>query len=993
MTTEQVDRFIAIYLGGSREEVADFIGDESLRNEYLEFFLHEEEKYDGYFDDLGFRVGSSIMSQFESEGVFEYFCGRVKEEHGIADLLIYLQDDSNRMTCLKNAKELGLSRFEKIELLRQVEDTEFIKRCIVDEVPVGLSFMDKYELLLKLGEDKPGLVEEFIREKVEEFQFSRAYKWDLLQKCGNVELIKECLAGKIEGLEPDRIGQFELLSKTRNIGLIKEALAGRLEGVALSYWDKILLIEQTKDQKLIKDCVHGNLEGVELEDSEKIEMIAEFGGIELIKDCIAGRINGFRLPQHKKVDMIKKSGNQEIIRDCIAGRVEGFELNEIAQMDFIRYIGDKELMKECVAGGVEGFVLDSQRMARLIMSIDDVSLTKDYISDRVDGVKIDSWCKGYLIKELGDMDYAKWCLDNAEQIELNYAEHGDLVEMIAPSENDEGKIKLIESYSDVLSDNNFGSIVAGFSGLKNETERYLVEFLHRIGYSTENLEVSFKILSAFGVSTFNKENRSLLTDRGIKFFGEEMVYSLFKYYIFGGDRINIDKLLETPKLFEEYKDFRKTFVLGRQMEVMDIRAAIGEFIQYTDLIEECLHSQLNDEELKMLQGALKEKVVDIGNKEELRDFPQKRRESIERMIETSPEDAITYLFAGMGAREYDRNVRDYIGNAQINSTIETFSDEGAALSIIKAMNEFVNLVRAMEPEKRKEVLKIYNEELANEFTEQGSWVANGRDAFEDIEVRMRKLYGQELSSALRKRTLPMPNVEEDGVQIIRLMGEEFKLLIHGIDAFGKGSGKFEKREVGMAYLCTSLISDQHLKRAKAGRYYGFQNIGGNALIEESTNDMHSYAKDENSLEVTSFRGNRFLTTDKMLENTDDGRYNEVVLWREYLGEDGKMYDVFPDYIVCFDNISQADREEAKRIDKPIVLIDTRAYERKQKPEKSMARGSISETFEKYGETKVNMMKILRNASERCSALSQQEAIEKIVNEMELQLNVDRTVCR
>ena len=119
--------------------------------------------------------------------------------------------------------------------------------------------------------------------------------------------------------------------------------------------------------------------------------------------------------------------------------------------------------------------------------------------------------------------------------------------------------------------------------------------------------------------------------------------------------------------------------------------------------------------------------------------------------------------------------------------------------------------------------------------------------------------------------------------------EKFKMLIHGIDAYGNGSGKFEKREVGKSYICTSLISQDYTGHAFARRYYGFSNVGENALVEEKNYDMYSEAKSTNSLEVTSMHGSTFLTSNRMIEATE--RYNEVVLWREYMEDDGEKKEI------------------------------------------------------------------------------------------------------
>ena len=191
-------------------------------------------------------------------------------------------------------------------------------------------------------------------------------------------------------------------------------------------------------------------------------------------------------------------------------------------------------------------------------------------------------------------------------------------------------------------------------------------------------------------------------------------------------------------------------------------------------------------------------------------------------------------------------------------------------------------------EKISKILEVYNDELKGEFTEGGSEIAKIRHVFEDIEIKIRKLYGNELKKSLLNDELPECQENED-IKLINLEGQDFKMLIHGIDAYGAGTGIFEKREVGKTYLCTSLISEKHLKRATAARYYGFRNIGSNALVEEGCQDIYSQANGDNSLEVTAGNDMKFFLSEKLLELSDS--YNEVVLWREYLGDNGQMQEL------------------------------------------------------------------------------------------------------
>jgi len=522
---------------------------------------------------------------------------------------------------------------------------------------------------------------------------------------------------------------------------------------------------------------------------------------------------------------------------------------------------------------------------------------------------------------------------------------------------------------------------------KSIIDEYIKEIFTGIGTPIDNLE---ELYTNFGGAVF--DNIPLITKECEQILGKDELYSLIKYYIFE-EKMGVDKIIENPEDFKKYEVFRKMLYSQKQMPVMDMHDAIVEFNDNSKLIKECLNGELTAQETSMLKVVIKEKEIEINSKEELKAFPQKRHEKIEEMINSNSNGAIIYLLTGMTEKEYDEKLKLYINANQINSTISDFDELDSELSVIRVANEFIELIKGMDEEKRKEVLNIYNNDLANEFSQDGSSIANVRAAFEDIEVKIRKVYGKELAKSLDEVELPESKKSYKDVEIIELKGEEFKLLVHGIDAYGEGTGKFEKREVGQSYICTSLISNQKLDRAEAKRYYGFRNIGSNALVQEGKSDIHSVAKKDNSLKVTAKRGMEFDLTEDLVEGE---YYNEVDLWREYLGDDGEMKDIWPEYVVCFNKITNGDIMEAKRLNIPIVLIDEKVYEKnvdknKEVKEEVSKEENEMKMPEEYDKTRKSMLEILRESASRCSALSQQEALTKIIAEMEKKLEQEKEV--
>ena len=464
------------------------------------------------------------------------------------------------------------------------------------------------------------------------------------------------------------------------------------------------------------------------------------------------------------------------------------------------------------------------------------------------------------------------------------------------------------------------------------------------------------------------------------FFGEDSIYSIFKYYIFTGDKVvDVSKVLENQDLFRKYEEFRQKNNEKKQMSVMDLVDAIEEFNSKEKIIFEYMNEdKLLGKEQNKLRSCLKDKVMDVDTIKGVEDFPKNRYKKIKQLIKSNPDEAMIYLFTGLSKEEYQEKVIDYIDGT--SNAMNDFS-ENTDFAIVNTIDQTMKLISQMKLSKKKFLLNLYNKELLNEFSQKGSFVSKVHDAYNDIDIKIKKAYGKELASSLKEANNFVIE-EKDGIQIIDLKGQDFKMLIHGVDAYSKGSGRFEKREVGKSYLSTTLISPKKMTRVKANRYYGFDEIGENALIFEGTNDIFSGANTYNSLKVKAARKLNFNKTEELVDKTKKNTYNEVTLWREYLDQNAKMKDIEPNYVVCFNKITEEDREEAKRLDIPIVLIEEKEYEKKL--EKNFTEEVDDEKKPNYaqGDAKIEMLNILKNANRYCRPSYQKEAMEKMNKDME-----------
>lgn len=495
-------------------------------------------------------------------------------------------------------------------------------------------------------------------------------------------------------------------------------------------------------------------------------------------------------------------------------------------------------------------------------------------------------------------------------------------------------------------------------------------------------DVVDKILKNFGLSkALTQEGVQLLSPQCVTLLGEENVYQLFKYCVMTDTMPDVSKALENPSLFEQYQEFRKQNFSQNTFDFKNIQNALIEFNQYYDLIAECLTTDLTDQEKDILIGVLNDKNVKLSSKDDLLTYPEKRSEYIDELMGSDIKDAIAYVLTGKSWNELYKLSKLFFNESSLGNTLNDFGEElHDEIVMIMAMKEIVELINNESEEVQKTILQNLKSNLEQEFS-QGSLIAEMRNIFPEFESELRSLYGNDLRESLVGSQMP-PAKKVGGVDVIRLNGQDFKLLVHGLNACGAGADQYEHRDVGSAYICTSLISESCIQRAHAGIYYGFQNISSKSLALEGSGDIGSYAGD-NSLDV---RGHQveFARTDKILQKTTENeRYNEIVLFRDQIDEHGHIKPITPDYIVAFGKISRQDRAEAKRLKIPIVVINEFVYGLKiqgqkllQKKKDTKAEVEPKENQEDLAEVSVlreKMMTIIKEAKNNCTA-RQQEAI-------------------
>lgn len=415
--------------------------------------------------------------------------------------------------------------------------------------------------------------------------------------------------------------------------------------------------------------------------------------------------------------------------------------------------------------------------------------------------------------------------------------------------------------------------------------------------------------------------------------GEDNYYNLVKNYRMEFDNLDFDLLVNNREEFIKYQNYRNSFVTATPIVAKSIKDAMLEFSKHKDLIVDCLNKELTSKEDSILKSIIVENnasinLDEISGSEKLEEYPKIRQAYIENLIKTSPEDAAIYLLTGMNSGAYKIAKKSYIGKSQLDATMIYFEGQEESSTNMMVAHELIETLSQMPREHQQEVLMAWNKELAKEFDSEGSFVSKIRSSFNFAVDKTRKLYGQNLSESLKENPLPKahPYKKDKSIPIIKLTGQKFKLLVHGLNAFGGGGTQsYANRDHNSKnYLCTSLISETCLGRADAEIYYGFDTIDKNALICQGYEDIYSGSVTTNADSFGSDKGDIAYTADDLARTTIT-KYNEVDLWRQHIDSQGREQKIEPNYIVCFDNVNERALEEAKAKGIPIVLIDTKVY--------------------------------------------------------------------
>lgn len=521
-----------------------------------------------------------------------------------------------------------------------------------------------------------------------------------------------------------------------------------------------------------------------------------------------------------------------------------------------------------------------------------------------------------------------------------------------------------------------------------------------------------RIFPNFKPSTY-AHSIKLLDQNIIMAIGEDETYNLIKYY--GPLNENaLNEIANRKDTFKKYLELRKRFETQPKLQALRTRNAINDFGKSVELIENIVDKELNEKQVCLLEMLLrdKESYPEIKTVQDLENYPKLRKEKYAQRIIEEDKSVVRELIMGLSNEEFENLSSSFSSNIEMTEALKAMykdvDDEikgkiSEAFIGIKIV-ETVERILQENPEKGKEILTNFNEELAQEF-EGNSYIANIRRRFSKIKDDVRRFFGEELSNALNVPEQEIEKEEIDGIQIMHLKGEKFKILVHAIDPFGymEENKHLDKREDGKAHICTSLISDEFLERARGKVVVGYTKVNPNAFIQSSANDSYSYANKQDKLDIKADKLIFSQTTDSLLATTAGlvgvSVYNEVNLYRECEDENGNTVTMIPNYIVCFDAIDEKSKEEARLIAKsyglekplPILLVHTDRYASQIKDFKEASKKNIGLTqFASDKEVLQNTRArdMLESAAEIASHEEILEAAMEIVNATEISNNTE-----
>ncbi len=200
--------------------------------------------------------------------------------------------------------------------------------------------------------------------------------------------------------------------------------------------------------------------------------------------------------------------------------------------------------------------------------------------------------------------------------------------------------------------------------------------------------------------------------------------------------------------------------------------------------------------------------------------------------------------------------------------------------------------------------------------------------YDDYKNSQNKSYKDLISAAINPRNmskqLSLQKSELYGVPVYELKGEEFFAFIHV-----SGQSKYDPnlklnvwKEKLHDGLSLSYIGSKNIRTYNNPKdliAFGFSNLDYTRFVHLRNSD--SFSNYDSLSGIHSDYVQKMYTPENLVKETIG--YNEIVYQEK--SKKIELSKLMPDYVICYNDISIADKEVAKYYNIPIVVIDTNAY--------------------------------------------------------------------
>ncbi len=489
-----------------------------------------------------------------------------------------------------------------------------------------------------------------------------------------------------------------------------------------------------------------------------------------------------------------------------------------------------------------------------------------------------------------------------------------------------------------------------------------------------------------GLKVENIPNLRIFDEEIFKNFGEGVIHNQLsydtKFSIFLADLAN------HPEKIQEYKKFERLTEGLFQNNTAGTEQKFRAYVELSDLISKLDESQMTEERIDTLKLVasdlefLETYMIRPERLEDLDSYIENRNkmynEAISKITDpTKIKDVISRRFFGM-QYEADINSNYRASTLSLNGMIRYYSVD----NFLKDKRTYESELFDKDELDMIELAKIIDEindpnvlvQIYQSLNEHENVI--GPVEFQHIKQKIPEQYSIELVSQLltpEKAHAMIENgetgisieKEEDGIEIIKLQGADFKIMMHSMlgvyDSVGTNSKLdipngmspdelWKYFEQGCATISTCLIEPGMLKSCSSGLSMvpnlGFCSIDPRLIIGMSHHDAHVSHRVGDPNPYFEYESVKMNYPEELLRRTaaqitgqeakdTTHEYNEITAMRreqdpEKISSENYAGRVLPDYIVVYGEATKADRELAIAFAKdgkpiPIIEIDQESY--------------------------------------------------------------------